>query len=176
MKRSIFPVGLVIWLLAATGHAESRGPSLPGQDTFGAVAEIVTILGEDPGTDWEKVDIHALREHLVDMSRLFLDAQVAEREVEGGLEMTVTGAGRTLEAIQRMIPAHSGMLQASAEGVRSEVQLIEEGARWTVRVQSAPQRARLQGLGFFGLMSLGQHHQSHHIAIARGEHPHARRH
>src|SRR6516225_4871594 len=42
-------------------------PILPGQDAFGAIQEIVQILQSDPTTDWSKVNISALRQHLIDM-------------------------------------------------------------------------------------------------------------
>jgi hypothetical protein len=32
--------------------------------------------------------------------------------------------------------------------------------------------ARIRGLGFFGVMASGAHHQAHHLAIAKGEHVH----
>jgi len=40
---------------------------MPGQDAFGAIQEIVQILDADPKTDWSKVDLEALRQHLIDM-------------------------------------------------------------------------------------------------------------
>src|SRR5947209_3755409 len=44
----------------------SGQPTMPGQDAFGTIQEIVGILEADPNTDWSKVNISALREHLVD--------------------------------------------------------------------------------------------------------------
>ena len=32
-------------------------PTLPGQDAFGAIQEIVGKLDADPNTDWSKVDL-----------------------------------------------------------------------------------------------------------------------
>src|SRR6516165_7172350 len=45
----------------------SGQPVLAGQDAFGAIQEVVQILEADPTTDWSKVNIDALRQHLVDM-------------------------------------------------------------------------------------------------------------
>ena len=42
-------------------------PTMPGQDAFGAIQETVSLLEADPATDWSKVNIAALREHLIDM-------------------------------------------------------------------------------------------------------------
>ena len=48
----------------------SSEPTLPGQDAFGTIQEIVQILEADPNTDWSKVNIAALREHLIDMNEV----------------------------------------------------------------------------------------------------------
>ena len=32
--------------------------------------------------------------------------------------------------------------------------------------------AQIQGLGFFGLMTIGAHHQEHHLMMAKGAGPH----
>lgn len=53
-------------------------PTSPGQDAFGAIQEIVSILDLDPNTDWSKVDIAALREHLIDMNEVTLHAVANE--------------------------------------------------------------------------------------------------
>ncbi|MGA7666054.1 MAG: hypothetical protein WBW13_14615, partial [Pseudolabrys sp.] len=50
---------------AATGT-----PTLPGQDAFGTIQEIVQTLQSDPKTDWSKVNIDALRQHLIDMNEV----------------------------------------------------------------------------------------------------------
>src|SRR5271167_2241319 len=88
-------------------HAGQMTPTMPGQDAFGAIQEIVRILEADPKTDWSKVDLEALRQHLIDMNEVMLKADAAAKPIEGGLEIAVTGSGRTLVAIQRMIPAHA---------------------------------------------------------------------
>ena len=82
-------------------------PTLPGQDAFGAIQEIVRILEADPKTDWSKVNLEALRQHLIDMNEVTLKADVAAKQIDGGLEFAVTGAGPTVGAIQRMVPAHA---------------------------------------------------------------------
>ena len=40
-------------------------PTMPGQDAFGAIQEIVQMLAADPKTDWSKVNLEALRQHLL---------------------------------------------------------------------------------------------------------------
>ena len=51
-------------------HTASTAPTMPGQDAFGAIQEIVGILDADPKTDWSKVDLEALRQHLIDMNEI----------------------------------------------------------------------------------------------------------
>jgi hypothetical protein len=52
----------------AAPRASMAIPTMPGQDSFGAIQEIVRILEADPNTDWSKVDLEALRQHLIDMN------------------------------------------------------------------------------------------------------------
>jgi len=143
-------------------------PTLPGQDAFGAVQEIVRLLEADPSTDWTKVRLGALREHLVDMNEVTLNAAEAETPVEGGLDIAVTGAGRTLEAIRRMVPAHAREIDGHA-GWAARSEALPEGVRLIVTADDAKEIAHIRGLGFIGLLATGDHHQPHHLAIARGE-------
>jgi hypothetical protein len=104
------------------GHAGMHGaltPTMPGEDAFGAIQEVVRILDADPKTDWSKVDLEALRQHLIDMNEVTLKADADAKTVDGGLEIAITGIGRTLIAIQRMIPAyaqHANGLNPDREG------------------------------------------------------------
>lgn len=66
-------------------------PAETGEAAFAALSEIVNRLDSDPATDWEKVSIRTLRDHLVDMHRLMLDAEVDERPVPGGFTTRITG-------------------------------------------------------------------------------------
>ncbi len=62
----------------ASNSAPLAAPTMPGQDAFGAIQEVVQILQADPTTDWSKVNIARLREHLIDMNEVTLHA-AAER-------------------------------------------------------------------------------------------------
>ena len=98
------------------GHpgGPARQATMAGQDAFGAIAEVVQILEADPATDWSKVDIGALREHLIDMNEVTLRAVAIQRALDNGVEITVTGEGRTRAAIKRMLPAHAQESASSA--------------------------------------------------------------
>jgi hypothetical protein len=142
-------------------------PSLPGQDAFGAIQEVVQILESDPTTDWSKVNIVALREHLIDMNEVTLHAAAAERALDNGVEITVTGDGRTLEAIKRMVPAHVSELVKIGWNAKTED--LPNGVKLTVTTDDAKEAIKLKALGFMGIMVQGGHHQPHHLMIAKGE-------
>lgn len=154
---------------AGDTSARPRATTLPGQDAFGAIAEVIKVLKGDPATDWSRVNIEALRQHLIDMNDVTLRSTVTSTSVPGGLRMTVTGTGRTRDAIRRMITAHRHMLMA--EGLDGVADTIPAGMRWTVTTNDEKRVAELRGLGFIGIMTLGDHHTTHHLQLARGETP-----
>lgn len=143
-------------------------PTLPGQDAFGAVQEIVRILEADPQTDWRKVDLAGLREHLIDMNDVTLRATAVAHNVDNGVRVDVTGEGRTLDAIRRMLPAHGREIDG-LRGWSASTESLANGVRLTVTAGRAEEVAHIRGLGFIGLMASGAHHQPHHLAMARGE-------
>jgi hypothetical protein len=61
-----------------------------GQSAFAAIQEIVSQLMADPTTDWSRVDIDGLRQHLIDMDNVTLRARVHVEEVEGGARFEAT--------------------------------------------------------------------------------------
>jgi hypothetical protein len=145
-------------------------PTQPGQGAFAAIQEIVRILEADPRTDWSKVDIEALRQHLIDMDNVTLAAAVRSESIDNGVRFIVTGREAVVQSIRRMTAAHA----ATMDGVGNWHFLakpIDDGAILEVRVP-AEDLAKLKGLGFIGVMTRGMHHQEHHLMIARGEHVH----
>ncbi|MEJ2433545.1 MAG: hypothetical protein P8Y53_10420 [Pseudolabrys sp.] len=142
-------------------------PTMPGQEAFGTIQEIVRILEADPSTDWSKVDIAALREHLIDMDEVTMHAAAQARMIDGGIEFTVTGAGRALPAIKRMVPAHAAVLRSL--GWKTATEELPDGVRLTVMASEAEPLVKLKALGFIGIMAQGAHHQRHHLMMAKGE-------
>ncbi len=148
-----------------------RTPSSPGQDAFGAIAEVVAILDADPATDWSRVDLERLRRHLIDMNEVMLRASVAATPVPAGLAMEVTGAERTAAAIRAMLVPHAQELDRMT-ALRARAEIIPGGVRLTVTARDASDAkaiARVRALGFAGLLALGAHHGPHHLAMARGD-------
>jgi hypothetical protein len=147
----------------------TQHPTLPGQDTFGAIQEIVQILQSDPTTDWSKVNVSAVRQHLIDMNEVTLRAIAAERNLDNGIEITVTGEGRTLDAIKHMVPAHVSELVKL--GWNAMTDDLPNGVRLTVITTDLKEAVKLHALGFIGIMVQGGHHQPHHLMMAKGEMP-----
>lgn len=159
-----------------SGHGGMHGresgalPTSPGQDAFGAIQEVVQILEADPKTDWSKVNIGALREHLIDMNEVTLNAKASERMLDNGIEVTMTGDGRTRDAIKRMVPAH--VRELSAHGWDAKTEDLPNGVKMTVMTSATQPLAKLKALGFIGIMAQGAHHQPHHLMMAKGEFAH----
>lgn len=141
-----------------------------GQSAFSAIQEIVTLLMADPDTDWSRVDIEALRQHLIDMDNVTLRAAVETQDIDGGARFLATSDDPTVTAsIRAMVPAHVTTMNG-VEGWQMQAEEIPSGAALTV---TGPDTARIRALGFIGIMTVGMHHQGHHYALARGKNPHA---
>lgn len=186
MPRILLSLGLSLLVVApaaaAQGHQHTAGMSHPGapspsapaeagQAAFAAIAEIVARLDADPATDWSKVNLEVLRNHLADMDLVTLRSRMEQREVPGGFVSDVTGDAVVAGAIRRMLTAHVAQM-ASEAGLRGTVEEIPGGARLTVVAPDpadARAVARLRGLGAIGVLTLGGHHGPHHEMMARGE-------
>jgi hypothetical protein len=147
-------------------------PVEAGQSAFAAVAEVVRLLEADPNTNWSRVNLDALRDHLRDMDRVMMHAEAAAEPVDGGVRLVVTGDGEVRAAIRRMLHMHAGALEGEMP-VTATPSHHDEGIVLTVLARDPVDVglvARLRGLGFAGLLARGAHHQRHHLAIAKGEH------
>jgi hypothetical protein len=194
MRCSIFSTAIAAALLAGVAHAQTPPghadtmmhmhasppggmaasgalPTLPGQDAFAAVQEVVRILQADPATDWSKVNLDALRTHLIDMNEVTLHADAAVEPIDGGITVAVTGGGRTLDAINRMVPAHARDINGQNDWhVRTET--LPNGVTLIVTSSDPKQVVVIRGLGFIGVLASGTHHQMHHLMMAKGEFTH----
>ena len=152
----------------------SRGstipPSQPGQAAFAAIQEIVEILEADPATDWNRVNIEALRQHLIDMDNVTLRTDVTNEDIEGGIKFNVAGVEAVRESIRRMTMAHAATMNG-VDGWQFAAIPTESGAAITVRTP-VKDAGKLRALGFIGAMTRGMHHQAHHLMLARGGDPH----
>ena len=152
------------------GGETTGQPVMSGQEAFGTIQEIVRILEVDPKTDWSKVNISALREHLIDMDEVTMRASARERDLDNGIEIDVTGEGRTLDGIKRMVPAH--VRELSQLGWNAKTEDLSNGVKLTVTSTDAREITKLKALGFMGIMVQGAHHQQHHLMMAKSEFNH----
>ena len=153
------------------GHGPGQQAGLPtasGQAAFGAIQEIVGELQADPQTDWSKVDVDALRQHLTDMDEVTMRAAAQKEPIDDGLRIRVTGNDRTLEAIQRMVPEHARDIDGMY-GWMVRTSTLPNGVELTVTASNPTDVQKIRALGFMGVMVQGGHHQMHHLAMAKGE-------
>lgn len=157
-------------------HASSLATPLSelGNGAFAAIREVIDELNARADTDWSKVDLEALRQHLMDMQRFTLEAEVLAMEaIDGGLRVTVRGTSPEASAsIGRVLHAHAPMLEAEA-GWSASVTDLDEGTVLEVTSERAGEADHIRGLGYIGLLATGSHHQQHHWLIATGGEPHA---
>jgi len=161
-------------MMSMAGHPDMAAgttiPTLPGQDAFGAIQEIIHILEADPKTDWSKVNLEALRQHLIDMNEVTLKADAATKPIAGGISVAVTGTGRTVAAIKRMVPDQAAMIdETHPNGWSAKTEPLANGVIFTVTAKDPKQVQIIRGLGFIGVMASGNYHQMHHLAMAKGE-------
>ena len=83
---------------AATMGAQATAPA--GQDAFAAIAAVVAALDADSTTDWSKVNIEALRRHLIAMNDVTVGARAVQTAIAGGARLDVTGDGRVTASIR----------------------------------------------------------------------------
>jgi hypothetical protein len=138
-----------------------------GQGGFTAIAEIVALLQADPNTDWSKVNINVLREHLVDMNELTMHAKATSQSSEGTVKFIITAESRAIKAVHMMVPAHAGVLSDTTNW-KVKAELTDVGAIMTLRTDNPNELQKINALGFFGIMATGAQHQEHHVLMATG--------
>lgn len=144
-------------------------PQQPGQSTFGAISEIVQLLQNAPKTDWSKVNITALRNHLIDMDDVFVQTNAEMTFDENSMSFKITGKGKVIEAIKRMVPAHAAMMQGDT-GWQIVTTPNADGVDLKITPKNKGDIVKIKALGFYGFLSMGNHHQPHHLMMARGMH------
>ena len=158
-------------MASTAGAAQAQGVggsplSEPGQSAFAAIAEVVAVLEADPNTDWNNVNIDALREHLRDMDVVTIDSTAVAEDVDGGVRFTITGAPDVVPSITRMALGHASVMDG-VDGWKYSAEALDNGATLTVLVPDSD-LAKLKGIGFYGLLASGMHHQPHHWMMANG--------
>jgi hypothetical protein len=121
---------------------------------------LIKGLEQQRGICWELI--------LIDHTQAGLSAFSPARILRpDGARFEVRGSPRVLSAINTMVPAHAPFL-AGETGWSVASEEMEDGVALIVGGDGE----QIQGLGFFGLMTIGAHHQEHHLMMAKGAGPH----
>ena len=146
----------------------------PGNAAFATIQEVVVKLLADPHTDWSRVNLEALRKHLVDMQNFTLNVAVSgQKNIDKGVQFTVKATTPDAAgSLERLFSAHPPILKQES-GWDMTVKKNRNGS-FTARVTTtkAEDVAKIRGLGYIGLIAYGQHHQLHHWLMATGMNPH----
>lgn len=143
--------------------------TLPGNDVFGTIQEAVHKLEADSTTDWSKVNLEGLRQHLLDMKAFTEEVKVVEQKpIDKGIWIRVKPeTARAKGALKRMFSMHPAMLkQEKGWDMTAE----KEGDDWVINctTENTAEVAKVRGLGYIGLLAEGAHHQMHHWMIVKG--------
>ena len=143
--------------------------TMPGNEIFGTIQEVIQKLEADPNTDWSKVDLEALRQHLLDMKAFTEEVQViSKKPVENGVEIQVRPENeRAAGALKHLFSMHPAMLK-SEKGW--DMKARQNGRQWmiTCTTKEKSEVEEIRALGYIGLLTEGAHHQMHHWMIATG--------
>ena len=144
-----------------------------GNSIFATVQEVIRRLQQDPDTDWSKVDLEGLRQHLLDMKDIAENVEVVDqRRMPNGVTLVVAPlTTRADEALERVLSAHPEQLRRET-GWEMIVGRQGDQFRITTTSEDPDDTAIINGLGYIGLMAYGNHHQAHHWAMGSGKNPH----
>lgn len=147
--------------------------SQPGSAAFGAIEEIIVLLEGDPNTDWSRVNLEALRQHLADMNNVTLNVDVTSQEpISKGLRVTArpttTAAAQSLA---RLLSDHGPQLQHE-RGWKLSSAKYQDGLRIDITTDDESEVTKVRALGYIGMLAAGAHHAAHHWALATGQDAH----
>ena len=142
-------------------------PTESGQSAFAAIHEIVTMLEADPKTDWSKVNIDALRAHLIDMDNVTIRAKIVYEPTTNGEHIHISGDGDVRDSIQRMVMMHARM-SGDTPDWHMDATEAPDGVHLNVVAKTPRGLQKMKALGLIGMMADGMHHARHHMMLARG--------
>ena len=143
-----------------------------GTDPFATLQEVIAALEANPNTSWEKVNLEALRLHLIEMQDMTINVEVSQQPINNGFKAVVTPTtSRAAKSLKRVLSGHPVQMKAET-GWDMQVENIDNVFTLTITTPIPDEVAKIRGLGYIGLMAYGNHHQPHHWAIATGNNPH----
>lgn len=85
-----------------------------GNDAFGTIQEVIRKLNHDPKVDWSKVNLEALRRHLVDMNDMTLNVEIlSQQPLDKGLKIVMRASTLKSEsALDRVFSVHLAQLKS----------------------------------------------------------------
>ena len=158
-------------------HTIDRKPTTvlteAGTDPFAVIQEAITLLEANPDTNWSKVNIEALRLHLVEMQDMTLNVTVEQEPIKLGFKAVITPTtNRALQSMSRVLSVHPSQMK---EETGWDMVVTNNNGIFTIAVTTDQLQDvdKIRGLGYIGIMAYGNHHQQHHWAMASGENPHS---
>lgn len=143
--------------------------TMPGNEIFGTIQEVVQKLKADPNTDWSKVDLEALRQHLLDMKAFTENVSViSQKPIEKGIVIQVKPENeRAIVALKRLFKMHPAMLKMEKGW---DMITKQDNNQWTITIttEDNSEVEEIRALGYIGLLADGAHHQLHHWMVATG--------
>jgi len=169
-----FGLGVIFFTLTFQLNAQNNHKpapiSMPGNEIFGTIQEVISKLEADPATDWSNVDLESLRQHLLDMKAFTEEVSIISKEpFENGVKIKVKPeTKRVSEALKRVFKMHPAMLKKEKGW---EMKAKEEDEEWTIIVTTTKTSEvdKIRALGYIGILTEGAHHQLHHWMIATGQ-------
>ncbi len=154
-------------------HLQYIGLTESGTDLFATVQEVIRKLEANPDTDWSKVNLEVLREHLRDMFEFSYNVDViSQQSIEQGVKIKVKPTtARAKKALAKVLSAHPMMLKMET-GWNMQSQQQNDYYEITVTTTNPNEIDKIRGLGYIGMLAYGNHHQPHHWSMATGQDPH----
>lgn len=152
-------------------HTNAKAPlTMPGNEIFGTIQEVIKKLEADPNTDWSEVDLEALRQHLLDMKAFTEEVSViSQKPVDNGIEIRVKPeTERATGALKRLFKMHPLMLKKEKGW---DMDTNQDKDQYIIRVTTKDNTEieKIRALGYIGILAEGAHHQLHHWMIATGK-------
>lgn len=148
-----------------------------GNDVFSTIQEVIKQLENNPDTDWSKVNIEALRQHLLDMNDMALNVEVInQKPLENGLTVTLqTQTPRAEKTMAKVFKVHPMHLKRETGW---DMQVVQNNQQFivTTTTKDLTQVKKIIALSYIGLMAYGNHHQPHHWGISTSQNPHGMHH
>ena len=153
-------------------HMDQSSPlTMPGNEIFGTIQEVIHKLEANPNTDWSKVNLEALRQHLLDMKAFTEEVEVVDKKpIANGVEIHVRPQTKRAEgALKRLFSIHPKMLKKELGWDMTAKQNGNQLWAITCTTKKSSEVVKIRALGYIGLLAEGSHHQLHHWMIATGQ-------